>query len=344
MRASVIIRSRNEAARLRLTLASLAHQTQPVEIVVVNDGSTDETDAVLREAGQRLPLVRIDHGIAQGRSGAANAGARHATSDILIFLDGDTLAAPDLVERHLATHRERDGLVARGETFHLRQTRPFADPETGTPMADEAARVAAMTERERERGKVTASQIIGDFASIEARAQPGVYPGAGPRRLHDLEMIALGTQPDCGALWAAASGSNQSMSRDAFLDVGGFDAGLSINEHRELALRLMDAGLRMTAASGARSFHMIHRKGWRDPLIERGWEARFYDVHPIPEVPLLAVLWESLGDSPSLPTWARIDSLAGLSTAARRCDGVVGVDAVRRAHLAACERERSSIG
>ncbi|CAN5503742.1 hypothetical protein BH10PSE17_BH10PSE17_25530 [soil metagenome] len=340
MRASVIVRSRNEAARLRLTLASLANQTEPAEVVVVNDGSTDETDAVLHEWADRLPLVRVDHEQAQGRSGAANAGALRAGADILIFLDGDTLAGPELVERHLAVHRARNGIVARGETLHLRQTRPFADPETGLPMPGEAERVASMSDRERERGRIRATQIADDFASIEARAQPGVYPGAGPRRLHDLEMDALESHPECGALWAAAAGSNQSVARDAFLDTRGFDPALTINEHRELALRLVRAGLRMAPARGARSFHMIHRKGWRDPLVETGWEDRFYSAHPIPEVPLLAILWDSLADSPSLPAHARIGSLPALFDAARRCDGVVGVDAVRRAHLAACDHDR----
>ncbi|PNG24721.1 glycosyltransferase family 2 protein [Methylocella silvestris] len=341
MRASVIVRSRNESARLRLTLASLACQSEPAEIVVVNDGSTDETDAVLHAASIETPLVRIDHEQALGRSLAANAGAQRASGDILIFLDGDTLAAPDFVERHLAAHSKRGGVVARGETLHLRQTRVFADPETGSPMPGEEARVAAMPERERARSRVTKADISRNFSSIELRAQPGIYPGAGPRRLYDLEMEALQAETDCGVLWAAASGSNQSVARLAFLEAGGFDPELSINEHREIALRLVKAGLRMALATGARSFHMIHRKGWRDPLVERDWEKRFYRLHPIPETPLLAVLWASLAETSALPAYARIRSLPDLFRAARRCDGVVGIEAVRRAHLAASERERA---
>jgi glycosyltransferase involved in cell wall biosynthesis len=340
MQASVIVRSRNEAPRLRLTLASLANQTESAEVIVVNDGSTDETDAVLREAAKRMPLVRVDHSCAHACSGASNAGAQRAMGDILIFLDGDTLAGPTLVERHLAVHRARQRVIARGETFHLRQTRLFADPEKGTPMPGEEAKVAVMSEAERKRSQVSVADIIGNFSSIDARAQPGIYPGAGPRRLYQIEMEALQATTDCGVLWAAASGANQSVDRISFIEAGGFDPELTINEQREFALRLVKAGLRMAAVDGARSFHMTHRKGWRDPLRENDWEQRFYRRHPIAEVPLLSVLWASLADSSLVPPTARILSLPELFAAARRCDGLVGIEAVRSAHLAASERQK----
>ena len=50
VRASVIIRSKDEADRLRLTLTSLACQSEPPEVVVVNDGSSDHTRDVIAKA------------------------------------------------------------------------------------------------------------------------------------------------------------------------------------------------------------------------------------------------------------------------------------------------------
>ena len=50
VRASVIIRSKDEADRLRLTLTSLACQSEPPEVVVVNDGSSDHTRDVIATA------------------------------------------------------------------------------------------------------------------------------------------------------------------------------------------------------------------------------------------------------------------------------------------------------
>jgi glycosyltransferase involved in cell wall biosynthesis len=331
MRVSVIIRSKDEADRLRLTLASLSRQTQRAEVVVVNDGSSDHTADVLAMAAGELDLVAIHHAAPAGRSGAANAGAARAGGDIVLFLDGDTLAAPDLVACHLAAHRKESNLVVRGETRHLRCTRLFLDPETGSPKLGEEERVARLSPSEFARSLVTRRQIAEAFEEIDARAQPGIYPGYGPRRLFEIEMEALTTAPDCGVLWAAAAGANQSLSRAAFLDIGGFHPELSINEHRELALRLCQRGGRMRATSG-RSYHMIHRSGWRDPLQDRDWEEIFYAAHPTAEVALMPILWASLGDN-SLPEAARIHSLPALEAAAARCRALNGREAVVNAHL-----------
>jgi glycosyltransferase involved in cell wall biosynthesis len=333
MRASVVIRSKDEADRLRLTLRSLAQQSVPAEVVVVNDGSTDHTEEVIDEAAERLQLVKITHRDPRGRSDAANAGAIKASGDILIFLDGDTLAAPNFVAKHVNIHVEQPLSIARGETFHLRCTRFFADPETGSPRAGEEARVSGKSESELARMRVTQRDIIERFHSIHERAQPGIYPGAGPRLLFDLEMDALRSRPDCSVLWAAASGSNQSVGREAFLTSGGFDAALTINEHRELALRLCRAGLRMVPVDGAFSYHLTHRSGWRDPAVDTAWEELFYRAHPIAAVPLLSVFWASLSDPLPFPSTARIKSLSELESAAERCGEATGIEAVRRAHF-----------
>ncbi|WP_448148866.1 glycosyltransferase family A protein [Labrys miyagiensis] len=328
---SVVIRSKDEADRLRLTLSSLANQTEKPEVIVVNDGSTDHTADVVASASGDLDLIALHHEKPAGRSGAANAGAAKASGEVVLFLDGDTLAAPDLVASHLALHRERPNLVVRGETWHLRCTRPFLDPEAGTPKRGEEDRVARMSPAELARSLVTRRQIAEAFAEIDSRAQPGVYPGFGPRRLFELEMEALATAPDCKVLWAAAAGSNQSLRRDAFLEVGGFHPELSINEHRELALRLTEQGSQM-AGTPARTYHMIHRSGWRDPLQERDWEDIFYAAHPTAEVALMPILWASLGDS-SVPEAARIHSLPELEEAAARWHPLNGRDAVVKAHM-----------
>lgn len=332
MRASVIVRSKDEADRLRLTLTSLACQSEQPEVVVVDDGSTDHTRQVLVEMQGELDLIVVHHDRPMGRSAAANAGAARAVGDIVIFLDGDTLAAPDMVARHMEQHRRDGRLIVRGETWHLRCTRLFLDPEAATPQRGEEGKLARMPAVERARSVVTRQQIRESFEMIDLRAQPGIYPGFGPRTLYELEMEALRTDPDCGVLWAAASGSNQSLARSAFVSSGGFRPDLTINEHRELALRLCEQGLRMVGCTG-RTYHMIHRSGWRDPLQERDWELIFYRAHPLPEVGLLSLLWESLSDSVAAPSPSKILSLRDLERAARRCAGVVGHVALREAYL-----------
>jgi glycosyltransferase involved in cell wall biosynthesis len=334
MRASAVIRSKDEADRLRLTLASLAVQTEKPQVVVVNDGSSDHTREVIAEAARELDLVAIHHETFAGRSAAANAGARQATGEILLFLDGDTLTEPNLIEQHMALHRREPNLVVRGEGWHLRCTRTFLDPETGTPKPGEETKVARMSESERARAVVTRRQIREDFNAVASRGQPGIYPGFGPRRLLEIERDALNSHPNCSVLWAAASGSNQSVSREAFLKSGGFHPEISINEHRELALRLCRDGQRMAFTPG-RTYHMIHRSGWRDPLQETDWERVFYEAHPLPEVALLPFLWASLGEDAPFPPESFIRSLPELAEAAASYRGIEGLKSVRDAHLRA---------
>lgn len=292
MLVSVVIKTRAEAPRLRLVLASLERQKIAIvgdgelpprdsvtaEIVVVNDGADAATAAVLDETP--LPVQTLDLNPARGRSAASNAGASIARGEWLLFLDGDTLAGPGLIARHVAVQREVPGFL-RGETYHLRCTRFFADPETGLPWPgceEQAKRV----QRDLARHLVTREQVLERFEEIEARSQPGIYPGAGPRRLFELEWDALQNHPDLDVLWMAASGHNASVRRADFNAVGGFDERLTINEHRELALRLQATGVRVRPVAAARSYHLTHRLGWRDPLVDREWERKVYSAHPCP--------------------------------------------------------------
>ena len=328
MKLSVVIRTKNEADRLRLTLTSLA-QNNATEVVVVDDGSQDHTQAVIAEAALTMPLVSLRHATSLGRCPASNAGARAATGDILLFLDGDTPAGPNCLALHLAAHQRIPNLVGRGETLHLRATRLLLDPETATPRPGEEQRVARLPPAELERLKVTRQQIVEDFDSIHRRAEAGIYPGAGPRLLYELEINALQQHPDCTTLWAAASGSNMSVRRAAFLEAGGFADEIDTNEHRECALRLCERGERMGFVEGARSYHLTHRSGWRDPLVDSTWESHFYRRHPTKAVKLLSVLWASLSGASVVPPDARITSLPALERAASGDDGI-DYDAIRR--------------
>jgi GT2 family glycosyltransferase len=314
---SIVIRTRDEAPRLRLTLASLKRQERLWEVVVVDDGSSDSTADVITEASSFLPITRVRHTTAQGRSAASNAGARAASGDILIMLDGDMPVGPGFVCAHAAVHDSGD-VIGRGACYNLRCTRFLYDPERGTPFPHSQERLLRVSSAERERMRVTHADIECNFASIERRAQPGIYPGLGPSRLAEIEMHALREHPECEVLWVAATGSNQSVRRDAFLVAGGFHEQMTINEHRELALRLTAGGSRMRPVEQARCYHLTHRSGWRSPFEDTQWESLFWERHPLAEVALMPVLWASLSDHPSIPVEQKILTLPALAAAANR--------------------------
>jgi GT2 family glycosyltransferase/peptidoglycan/xylan/chitin deacetylase (PgdA/CDA1 family) len=110
MNSSVVIPTWRRAALLAETLDSLAGQTEAdFDVIVVCDGEDPETRALAEGYAARYPLRWVFSPENRGRSLARNAGAQEATSDLLLFLDDDTPAAPDWVFQHRKRHRARQG-------------------------------------------------------------------------------------------------------------------------------------------------------------------------------------------------------------------------------------------
>jgi glycosyltransferase involved in cell wall biosynthesis len=106
--ASVVIPTYNRSDKLSKTLETMTEQDidpSMFEVIIADDGSSDDTVDVVKSFAGRLRLkyyFQEDEGF---RAGAArNGGARLAAAPILIFLDSGTLAGPGLVSAHLAVH------------------------------------------------------------------------------------------------------------------------------------------------------------------------------------------------------------------------------------------------
>jgi peptidoglycan/xylan/chitin deacetylase (PgdA/CDA1 family) len=113
---SIVIPTFNRAARLRTCMDSLCRQTQPAsefEVIVVLDGSTDESEQMLRAMSTpfTLRVVRQEN---QGNGAARNHGAEVASAPYLLFLDDDIIASPEAVAEHLRAQREHGGAVVIG--------------------------------------------------------------------------------------------------------------------------------------------------------------------------------------------------------------------------------------
>ena len=80
-------------------------------------------------------------------------------------------------------------------------------------------------------------------------------------------------------------------------------------------MRLQQAGVPVRPVAGARTYHLTHRTGWRDPLADTEWQETFYARHPHPAVELMPVFWRSISDL-EVPGDRRIMSLPELSAAA----------------------------
>lgn len=97
---SVIIPNYNYGRFLREAIDSALGQTLPPhEVIVVDDGSTDDSGAILGSYGDRIITVRQQN---QGVGAARNKGAELATGEFLAFLDADDFWAPTKLEKQLA--------------------------------------------------------------------------------------------------------------------------------------------------------------------------------------------------------------------------------------------------
>jgi cellulose synthase/poly-beta-1,6-N-acetylglucosamine synthase-like glycosyltransferase len=105
---SVILPAFNGGEGLLHSIASLHRQTlKPLEIIVVDDGSTDETLAIAQEArAAGLVHMVIHHGTRCGRSPAVNAGARYARGDLILAMDPDTVFTPTTLARLAAAFHD----------------------------------------------------------------------------------------------------------------------------------------------------------------------------------------------------------------------------------------------
>jgi hypothetical protein len=106
---SVIIPTYNRAELLPRAVATALAAMQPSdELIVVDDGSTDDTDEVAVAFGQRVRYVPIEHG---GAGEARNAGVREARKPLVAFLDSDDEWTPDKLELQRTVMSERGDIV-----------------------------------------------------------------------------------------------------------------------------------------------------------------------------------------------------------------------------------------
>jgi len=107
---SVIIPTYNCGRFLRESLDSILAQTDhDLEVIVVDDGSTDDTPSVLDEYAGRIAVVQGAHG---GLSAARNLGLDHATGEWVAFHDADDVAVPDRIAWSCAFLREHPAFDA----------------------------------------------------------------------------------------------------------------------------------------------------------------------------------------------------------------------------------------
>lgn len=122
---SIVIPAKNEASGIKPVLEGLLEKYPAAEIIVVNDGSTDDTGFIANELG----VTVINHAYSKGNGAAIKSGARAAKHDYILFMDGDGQHRPEHLEALINKMEEGFDMVvgARPKSAQANQLRYVAN-------------------------------------------------------------------------------------------------------------------------------------------------------------------------------------------------------------------------
>lgn len=189
---SVVIPVYNQASYLPAAIESALAQTfRRHEIILVDDGSTDDVDRVVERYAARIRLVRQKN---QGLAAARNTGIRHAQSQVICLLDADDEWLPTYLERMVARMSEDPEAAVYYCCAQAMDTDGNCLPRVfGSPTGPTTDMLGAM---------LRANFIIPSTVMMNrARMGPGEYFDAAFRRLQDWELWVRLLRQGCRFRW-----------------------------------------------------------------------------------------------------------------------------------------------
>lgn len=129
---SVITPTYNRSKILEKVLKALSAQNYPSslwEVIVVDDGSTDDTPEVIKSLNlpSSFTYIKLEK---SGSARARNEGIRRAKGELIIFIDSDLIVIPSFLKEHIKSHELHDRVIVRGPVIHTYNLEnPFSAPK-----------------------------------------------------------------------------------------------------------------------------------------------------------------------------------------------------------------------
>jgi glycosyltransferase involved in cell wall biosynthesis len=247
---SIIIPTLNKATRLQVCLRALVQairaSTVTCEIIVVDDGSLDETVNMVQTMRSviQTPVHLIQGPATGGRSVARNRGAAAATGTRLLFLDDDMLMSDTALLRHAMLEDDAVPRIGRATIMNLPWIRGLEDPTK--PSGAVSSRLA--------RRLIPADEGVSLVEYVAPYARRSRFES-------DIHRLVAVRGQDQQGRWLAATGGNLSVSRRFFEQIGGFDPQMGLRwgvEDLEFGFRAERAGAVLVHWDDATTYHMDH--------------------------------------------------------------------------------------
>ncbi|MFD3257366.1 glycosyltransferase [Paenibacillus lentus] len=295
MKASIVILAYNQQEIVKVCLSSLSRQSlmegDSFEVVLVDNGSTDGTGEMVGQLAVDYPLIYryIPRTEQSSRAASRNQGIVGASGDVVIFLDGDQIAAPGFIAEHLRVHRFADDKLVIGFRRYLEQ---------GTICKDRMV-----------------TRLFGEAELL---------PFEEDERLWLMERFS----ENAGAFrtaWHLFFSCNISVRRDRLMEVGMFNdefQGWGL-EDSELGYRLEQAGGSFVFNKKALAYHVHHPSEFNEDRYA-GWQANlqhFISRHPSFEVEAQKILAEFFNPEIRISWW---DCYVRFENAVRAYQGYEG--------------------
>lgn len=233
MKASLICPTYNQCSRLNILLRSLREDVfnkDEFEVVVVDDGSTDDTEQTVNnlDVDYQLRYIKLDKN--SGRSQARNAGVEHASGEIIIFCDSDRVPCKNFISGHYHAHEGRKKRVVIGNNLEL------------------------FTDNLEEKTEELVQSFRADDCKILRKCRYFNF-AESVTPIYDEEG-----HTESGLAWLTLFSGNFSMRKEDFLDVGGFDTSFVGwgCENMELGYRLVLQGYDYCYKEEIYNCHLYH--------------------------------------------------------------------------------------
>lgn len=294
---SVLIPAYQCQASLELTLASLAQQTYPaelLEVVVVDDGSEPPLELPkIRPA--RCRMLRSDGAAGWGRAHALHLGATAADGEVLHWLDADMVVEPG----HVAAQARWHHRLRYAVTLGWKRFVDVAPADPGWPSPDQVAEAGA------------AGRVARLFAGLPSGGHDYVERQiARTDRLRDADHLAF----------LVHVGATAALRRELYEAAGGLRTELRLGEDTELGYRLAQAGAVFVPEPQEPAWHLGRSHMMRHEQVLRRYNQPFLaDLMPQPRwlrrvggsgwaVPLVTAVVE-VGDAPLERVRAAVDAI-----------------------------------